>query len=104
VVTRTVRDAKRAVEDCELVVNATPLGLHAEDPFPVAIDALCSGAVVVDLVYGRAETPWVRTARAAGHRAVDGLGMLLEQGALAFEWWFGVPAPREIMLAAVPPR
>jgi hypothetical protein len=84
-----------------MVVNATPLGLRASDALPAPIDSLERGALVIDLVYSRAETPWVRAARTAGHRAVDGLGMLLEQGALAFEWWFGVPAPREVMRAAV---
>ncbi|HEU6453281.1 MAG TPA: shikimate dehydrogenase [Gemmatimonadaceae bacterium] len=101
VVSETTDDAVRAVQGCELVVNATPLGLRAGDALPVPIDSLERGAVVIDLVYGRAETAWVRAARAAGHRAVDGLGMLLEQGALAFEWWFGVPAPREVMRDAL---
>jgi len=102
VVARTVSDAALAVEESELVVNTTPLGLHPGDPFPVEIEALPAGAVLVDLVYGRAETAWVRAARAVGHHAVDGLDMLLEQGALAFEWWFGVPAPRHEMQAAMP--
>jgi shikimate dehydrogenase len=43
----------------------------------------------------------VRAARAAGHPAADGLAMLLEQGALAFERWLGVPAPREVMRRSV---
>jgi shikimate dehydrogenase len=97
VVKHTSGDAVEAVQGCSLVVNSTPLGLGESDALPVPIDSLERGAVVVDLVYSRAGTPWVRAARAAGHRAVDGLGMLLEQGALAFEWWFGMPAPREIM-------
>ncbi len=101
VVDRADDVAARAVEECELVVNATPLGLRPGDPLPVAIERLRPGTVVVDLVYGLAGTPWVRAARAAGHRAADGLDMLLEQGALAFEWWLGIPAPREIMRAAV---
>ncbi len=101
VVKHTTGDAVEAVQGCQLVVNSTPLGLRESDALPVPIDSLERGAVVVDLVYGRAETPWVRAARTAGHRAVDGLGMLLEQGALAFEWWFGVTAPREVMRDAV---
>ncbi len=100
VVGDSTSDATRAVEGSDLVVNATPLGLRAEDPLPVPIDALERDAVVVDLVYGREETRWVRAARAAGHRAADGLEMLLEQGALAFEWWLGVPAPRDVMREA----
>jgi shikimate dehydrogenase len=101
VVSSTTGDSARAVQGCQLVVNSTPLGLRANDPLPVPIDSLERDALVVDLVYGGEGTPWVRAARAGGHRAVDGLGMLLEQGALAFEWWFGVSAPREVMRDAV---
>jgi shikimate dehydrogenase len=55
----------------------------------------------VDLVYRRGGTPWVRAALACGHRASDGLPMLIEQGALAFEKWFARPAPRAQMWDAV---
>ena len=54
-------------------------------------------AAVVDLVYRAGETPWVRGARARGHHAQDGLAMLVEQGALAFERWTGRPAPLTAM-------
>jgi shikimate dehydrogenase len=101
IVRETTGDSAGAVQGCEMVVNATPLGLRPGDALPVAIDSLGRDTVVVDLVYSREETPWVRAARAAGHRAADGLEMLLEQGALAFEWWLGVPAPREVMRNAV---
>jgi len=66
-----------------------------------ARESLPFGAAIADLVYRRGETAWVRAARACGHRAVDGLPMLIEQGALAFERWFGVPAPRDAMWDAV---
>jgi shikimate dehydrogenase len=56
---------------------------------------------VMDLVYRRGETAWVRQARARGLRAVDGLPMLIEQGALAFERWFGEAPDRAAMWAAV---
>ncbi|HET7621522.1 MAG TPA: shikimate dehydrogenase [Gemmatimonadaceae bacterium] len=103
VVRHTTGDVVEAVKGCDIVVNATPLGLRPGDVLPAPIHALEPDAVVVDLVYGRAETPWVHAARAAGHTAADGLAMLLEQGALAFEWWFGVPAPRDIMREALEP-
>jgi shikimate dehydrogenase len=56
---------------------------------------------VLDLVYRPGETRWVREARERGHLAVDGVCMLLEQGALAFEWWFGIAAPRDVMRQAL---
>ncbi len=90
-----------ALAGAQLVVNATPLGLEVDDAFPVPIHRLAPRACVFDLVYLRAETAWVRAARAAGHPAVDGLGMVIAQGALAFERWFGLVHDREAMWASV---
>jgi shikimate dehydrogenase len=88
---------------CDLLVNATPLGLGPEDPLPMPEEDLrrsVSGAVL-DLVYARGETRLARAARAMGLRAADGRGVLVAQGAAAFERFFGVLAPVEIMRAAV---
>ncbi len=85
-----------ALIDADLVVNATPIGLH-DDEFPVPIDRLPPGSAVFDLIYRAHETPWVRAARAAGHRATDGEGMLMEQGAIAFDRWFGFEPDRRVM-------
>ena len=90
-----------ALDDSALVVNATPLGMFDEDPIPVPIERLPPDATVVDLVYRGGGTAWVRGARAAGINAVDGLPMLIEQGALAFERWFGVAPDRDAMWNAV---
>jgi shikimate dehydrogenase len=90
-----------ALDGATLVVNATPLGLRDGDPFPVDVEALPSGSAVFDLVYRVEETAWVRAARAAGHRAADGRGMLVEQGALAFERWFGRAPDRNVMWTAM---
>jgi shikimate dehydrogenase len=92
---------EEAAEDASVVVNATSLGLRSDDPPPVAVDRLMPGAAVLDLVYRPHETAWVRAARLRKHPAVDGLCMLLEQGALAFEWWFGIAAPRAVMREAL---
>jgi shikimate dehydrogenase len=100
VVTRTGADPVTAVQGCGMVVNTTPIGM-SDEAFPVAVEALEPGTAVVDLVYRRGGTPWVRAAKARGLRAEDGLPMLLEQGALAFERWLGIPAPREVMRHAV---
>jgi shikimate dehydrogenase len=90
-----------ALEGASLVINATPLGFRDGDPMPVDVARLPAHASVYDLVYRREETAWVHAARAAGHPAADGLGMLLEQGALAFERWFSVPPDREAMWSAM---
>jgi shikimate dehydrogenase len=100
VVTRTALTAEDAVQGAVLVVNASASGLE-DDAHPVPIEALPYNTAVVDLVYRRGDTPWVRAALACGHRASDGLPMLIEQGALAFERWFARPAPRAQMWDAV---
>ena len=101
IVTSVAPSAEEAVKAATVVVNATSLGLHPKDPFPVSIDSLRPDAAVIDLVYRPHETAWVRAARQGGHAAVDGLCVLLEQGALAFEWWFDIAAPRDVMRDAV---
>jgi shikimate dehydrogenase len=91
-----------AVEGAALVVNATSIGLDGTEQ-PVSVALLTREADVIDLVYSPNETAWVRAARAAGHRAIDGLAMLIEQGALAFERWFGRVPDRDAMWRAAAP-
>jgi shikimate dehydrogenase len=93
---RVKMDMAHAVNDADLVVNATAIGLH-DDCMPIDIELLPPHAAVFDIVYSPDETAWVRTARNAGHLAADGLGMLVEQGALAFERWFGIAPDRRVM-------
>jgi shikimate dehydrogenase len=97
---RAERDMDRALGSATLVVNTTPIGQH-DDLYPCDVAALAPNAAVFDLVYRRGETPWVNEARRRGHRATDGMPMLLEQGALAFEKWFGIEPDREVMRQAL---
>jgi shikimate dehydrogenase len=93
---------QRASRDCGLIVNATPLGTAPDagsTPWPEDVP-LPDGAFVYDLVYNPRETRLTRFARTCGLRAATGLGMLVEQGALAFELWTGLAAPRANMRRA----
>ncbi len=83
--------------EAELVVNATPIGSAGESlPQPV----LHHGMVAVDLVYRPSSTPLQTAVRGAGGTAFGGLGLLLQQAAIAFELWTGHPAPLEVMSSA----
>lgn len=85
-----------AAAGAQLIVNATPLGLDGM-MMPIAPASIAPGTFVLDLSYRRGRTPWVKACRNRGLRADDGLPMLVEQGALAFERWFGIPPDRDAM-------
>jgi shikimate 5-dehydrogenase len=80
------------VDGCDLVVNATPV----RDDVLVQLQ---SGQTLVDLPYPGSVT--ADAAREAGARVLDGLEVLVAQGAASFELWTGVPAPVEVMRRAV---
>ena len=81
----------------DLVINATPLGLHGEEiPAPPMYPEM----LVVDLLYRPSATPLLTAARGAGAAAFGGLGLLLHQAALSFELWTGMAPPLEVMSAA----
>ncbi len=87
----------------DLVVNATPVGMAGtpgQDHLAVDPGSLHHGQVVVDLVYHPRRTPLLAAAEAAGAQAVDGVGMLVHQAALAFRLWTQVAAPVGVMRAA----
>ena len=90
-------------EQIDLVVNATSLGLKADDPLPISAEWLRTKRppFVYDLVYRPRETGFLRAAREAGCLAANGAGMLLYQGARALELWTGQTAPLATMRAAL---
>ncbi len=83
----------------DVLVNATPLGMHpnTEHMPPVRLEALPGGAMVCDLIYNPRETQLLREARAKGLPVLNGMGMLLYQGAIAFKLWTGIEPPLEVM-------
>jgi shikimate dehydrogenase len=87
------------VEKASRLVNATSVGMGG-DGLPVPVEMLGPPQIVVDLVYHPVDTPLLRAARERGARAIDGVGMLVHQGARAFELWTGVDAPVGAMNAA----
>lgn len=80
----------KLAEGCGLLVNTTSLGMAGAAALDMPLHGLAAGALVSDIVYTPLETPLLAAAREAGLTAVDGLGMLMHQAALAFAIWFGV--------------
>ena len=78
-----------ALDGATLLVNTTSLGMKGQPPLEIDVGRLSADAVVDDIVYVPLETRLLAAARARGQRCIDGLDMLLHQGRLGFEAWFG---------------
>jgi len=97
-------EAVSRAEPADVLVNCTAAGLDGGDPFadlPLGPADLVRYGCVADLVYTPAGTVLVERARELGVPTVDGLELLVGQGALAFERFTGVPAPVAAMRVAV---
>jgi shikimate dehydrogenase len=95
--------AAAAQAEYDLIVNTTSVGLGGEDPFaelPLRAGGFAAGQVVVDMVYGEGAGPLLGAAAAAGATTIDGLEILVQQGALSFELWTGRKPPLDVMRAA----
>jgi len=83
-------------EGClDLVINASSLGMAGQPPLPFDWSHAPPRAIAYDIVTYPLDTPLLQTARAAGHRTIDGLAMLIGQAATAFEKFFGKAPPRQ---------
>jgi shikimate dehydrogenase len=90
-------------QDYGLIVNTTSVGLRGEDPFaelPLGEGGFVSRQVVVDMVYGEGPTRLLAAAEADGATTVDGIEVLVQQGARSLEIWTGREAPLAVMRAA----
>lgn len=95
------KELDMALQETDLLVQGTSLGLKDQDPLPIDPAKLTRGTKVYDTVYRKEPTSLVQTARKLGYEAQDGLGMLLHQGALSFTIWTGQKAPLEKMRQAL---
>ena len=80
---------------CDLVVNASPLGMRGQPPLAFDWSHAPPGSIAYDIVTDPVETDFLKAARNAGFETIDGLSMLIGQAAAAFEHFFGEKAPRE---------
>ncbi|MEL6352948.1 MAG: shikimate dehydrogenase [Cyanobacteria bacterium J06627_28] len=94
-------ELERQLPKTGLIINATPLGMHPhvdESPLDAGqIDLIREGAIAYDLIYTPRPTKFLQQAKGAGLTAIDGLEMLVQQGAAALEIWLDQPAPVAVM-------
>lgn len=96
----SISEAEKILPNCDWVVQATSVGLKKGDPSPLSLKRATTSLWVIDLIYHR-ETAFRRQAKDLGLRNLDGVGMLLHQGALSFELWTGKRAPLRVMRRAL---
>ncbi len=92
----SLKEGERLLTRCDWVVQATSVGLKTEDPSPLSLEGARKTTLVIDLIYHR-ETVFLKEARRRRMPNLDGIGMLLHQGALSFEYWTGERAPLMVM-------
>ena len=90
-----------SLQDKDLLVNASPVGMRSDDPCLVEAKMMHKNLFVYDLIYNPAETKLIAQAKQVGVRCSNGLGMLLYQGILSFGHFTGKKAPVETMWAAL---
>ncbi len=84
----------------QLIINATSAGQQGETP-RMLWERAPRDAIAYDLSYAEGPTPFLNEAKSRGLRTMDGLALLVAQGARSLEWWLGIEAPREAMLRAI---
>jgi shikimate dehydrogenase len=87
--------------ECDLIIQATPVGMKKGDPSLLPAEAFRPGQLVFDCIYNPAVTPLLATAKKAGAQTTNGLGMLLHQGARAFRLWTRRKPPVDLMRKAL---
>jgi shikimate dehydrogenase len=98
----TNSNLKKALNNADLLINATSLGMSPEnDRTPVPADLLNANLMVFDIIYNPFPTRLLREAKAAGAKTIDGLEMLVWQGAAAFEIWTAIKPPSDVMRQSV---
>ncbi len=92
-----IDNLKRCLQETHLLINATTMGMEGKEIVELPLESLPKDGIVSDIVYKPLDTPMIKQAESLGIKTHKGLGMLLEQGALAFKIWTGAEAPVEVM-------
>lgn len=92
---------REEIEKAELIINATSCGMNPEDPLLFDPSPLHSGQIVVDIIYRLRPTLLLKEARKRGAKTLDGVGMLVFQGAESFRFWTKLEPPLKIMWEVV---
>lgn len=94
----TLKDAEMALAEFGIIIQTTSVGLAKDEGLPLSLDNVAAGTLAADIIYNPLETPFLKAADAQGCRTLNGLGMFVYQGAIAFEKWTGISPNTEKMI------
>ena len=95
----TLNEAENTLDKFDIVVQTTSLGMKtSEASLPIQLNRLKENAIVADIVYNPLVTPFLEEAKKNNVRTINGLGMLVHQGALAFSYWNGTKPDTDGMI------
>jgi shikimate dehydrogenase len=94
-------ELKHYLDQVDIIINSTSVGMSSQEDVPMDLTGLSPNQVVCDLIYKPPKTKFLLMAESLGAKAINGLGMLVHQGALAFQLWTQTSPPIEIMKSAL---
>lgn len=96
----SMQQAEASLDAYRIFIQTTPAGMSTEDfSLPFSLDKFPTGAIAADIVYNPLMTPFLRAAEQKGATIVNGLGMFVHQGAIAYEHWLGSYPNTNAMIA-----
>lgn len=98
-----INEINQVAAECDIIINATPIGMYpnVDQTPPLSLEILSPKTLVCDLIYNPRKTLLLQKATDLGLHTMNGMGMLLYQGAIAFELWIGSQPPLDIMRVAL---
>ncbi|WP_422123103.1 shikimate dehydrogenase [Planococcus sp. X10-3] len=94
-------EAERQLGDFDIIIQTTSVGLAEDEALPIALQNVRAGALAADIVYNPIDTPFLKVAEQKGCRTLNGVGMFVYQGAIAFEKWTDIKPDTENMIQMI---
>lgn len=93
--------AEQKLDGFDIIIQTTSVGLAEDEALPISLENVRSGALAADIVYNPIDTPFLKKAEEKGCRTLNGVGMFVYQGAIAFEKWTGIKPDTENMIQLI---
>ncbi|MDN7245824.1 shikimate dehydrogenase [Planococcus shenhongbingii] len=97
----TIKDAELSLADFSIIIQTTSVGLAKDEALPISLENLSIGSLVADIIYNPLETPFLKAAQEKNCTIMNGVGMFVYQGAIAFEKWTGIKPDTEKMIEII---